>query len=356
MSTPNPHAPRIPKAVQAAAALAEAHIAEVQQHHAAAGDPPPEAGADVVVDTPAGELPPAAPQGQEPAPAAPTPAAAAPQGDAALLVEIERLKGEVSAKDHRISVLDGMNRRTGTEVAELRSLNEELNDSVVQLTQRLGTRGGTGAAASAAAPTPSPTDEADAETVGPEALAVMKRVAQEAAVAEATARVKPVVEQQQRDAYADFVDSVAKEVPDFEACNVDPRFQQFMASTNPTTGEPYGEGLNRAVSAGRAPVVVNLYKAYKASIGQAGAAAPTPTPKPLIKPLNERVAPTGASTAVPTATAGAVAKRNFTESEVSKLLTKRAIGGPLYGQALKEWEALAAEIDLASAEGRIRKG
>jgi hypothetical protein len=139
-----------------------------------------------------------------------------------------------------------------------------------------------------------------------------------------------------------FWDAVNAAHPDFDAVNVDPRWDAFLDTNVPGTRFTRRAVANDALNRFDAGVVVEQLAAFKDSIG-VGKAAPT-----RAKPnLNSQVAPSSSRSSTPQAEG---ASRIWTGKEYADALDHRN------GQRMEraEYEALIAEAETALAEGRVR--
>lgn len=139
-----------------------------------------------------------------------------------------------------------------------------------------------------------------------------------------------------------FWDAVNAAHPDFDAVNVDPRWDAFLDTNVPGTRFTRRAVANDALNRFDAGVVVEQLTAFKDSIG-VGKPAPT-----RAKPnLNSQVAPSSSRSSTPQAEG---ASRIWTGKEYADALDHRN------GQRMEraEYEALIAEAETALAEGRVR--
>lgn len=139
-----------------------------------------------------------------------------------------------------------------------------------------------------------------------------------------------------------FWDAVNAAHPDFDAVNVDPRWDAFLDTNVPGTRFTRRVVANDALNRFDAGVVVEQLTAFKDSIG-VGKAAPA-----RAKPnLNSQVAPSSSRSSTPQAEG---ASRIWTGKEYADALDHRN------GQRMEraEYEALIAEAEKALAEGRVR--
>lgn len=139
-----------------------------------------------------------------------------------------------------------------------------------------------------------------------------------------------------------FWDAVNAAHPDFDAVNVDPRWDAFLDTNVPGTRFTRRVVANDALNRFDAGVVVEQLTAFKDSIG-VGKAAPA-----RAKPnLNSQVAPSSSRSSTPQAEG---ASRIWTGKEYADALDHR--NGQRMARA--EYEALIAEAETALAEGRVR--
>ena len=139
-----------------------------------------------------------------------------------------------------------------------------------------------------------------------------------------------------------FWDAVNAAHPDFDAVNVDARWDAFLDTNVPGTRFTRRAVANDALNRFDAGVVVEQLTAFKDSIG-VGKTTPT-----RVKPnLNSQVAPSSSRSSTPQAEG---ASRIWTGKEYADALDHRN------GQRMEraEYEALIAEAETALAEGRVR--
>lgn len=323
---------KLPSAVIAArdssnAAIAEAIKAATPAPSEPPADPPPAATIDPPPATPPAE-----------------PAAAAPADDAAQLrAEVSRLTAELSAAkdaqtkaDQRYAVLEGKYR---TETADLRNRLSEVEADLVEITNRRE-------------PPKTKTSEEDkASILGPEALQVLREEI-EAHVETGTRRmVEPVASAVAKAEFERFKVAVSEKVADWQQIEDREDFQVYMNEPHPETGLPRGKHLNDAVQKRDVQRTALFYDGFKRKAGLLTDGAPPPASP--VKPLADRVAPTGASTAsTPATTQGRV----YSNAEVAKFYTDYAQIKPrLSPKERAEWEAKERDITLASQQGRIRR-
>lgn len=140
-----------------------------------------------------------------------------------------------------------------------------------------------------------------------------------------------------------FWDAVNAAHPDFDAVNVDPRWDAFLDTNVPGTRFTRRAVADDALNRFDAGVVVEQLAAFKDSIG-VGKSAPAARAKPN---LNSQVAPSSSRSSTPQAEG---ASRIWTGKEYADALDHRN------GQRMEraEYEALIAEAEKALAEGRVR--
>lgn len=139
-----------------------------------------------------------------------------------------------------------------------------------------------------------------------------------------------------------FWDAVNAAHPDFDAVNVDPRWDAFLDTNVPGTRFTRRAVANDALNRFDAGVVVEQLTAFKDSIGVGKAASTRAKPN-----LNSQVAPSSSRSSTPQAEG---ASRIWTGKEYADALDHRN------GQRMEraEYEALIAEAETALAEGRVR--
>jgi len=322
----------LPKQVQAqleeAERLEQALAAELQ-----APDPDPET--PPVEPEPEGVLPEVEPvlEPEAPQPEPPTPT------DDAWQDRYKSIKGKYDAEVPRLqSEINDLRNQLQTALARI--------DKVTKPTEQ--------------APQPLVTDK-DVEAFGSDLIDVIARKAREVAQAEFAPKIAQleaenaqlsgelngVSERQTDSARAMYFADLRREVPDWEALNVDQRFMDWLAEVDPLSGYPRQEYLNRAFASldvGRTAVLFNTFKELS---------APPPTqakPQPS-KQLQRQVAP-GTSRASTAATADANS-RIWLLSEIDQFYNEIRRGDFKGREA--EQVRIEAEIDHAVAEGRIRQ-
>jgi len=247
--------------------------------------------------------------------------------------EVDRLKDELQKAVHRYDVLAG---KYNAEIGALHKQVVDLSDDVVTLTSKLGQRG--------TAPVPDATEEEDSELIGPDALAAIKRQIQKA--------VEPLAAKVGETAKRSFSAEVNDAIPDWGQIQAHDQFQPYMHAINPATGFAWGEHLNDAIARQDVQRVAAIYGEFKRVVGEPKAEAKA---EPIIKSLEKRLAPSGATAAsAPPLTQAKV----FTESEVATIYTAaaKARSRPLTPKEKAEWDAKEKAIERASIEGRIVRG
>lgn len=264
-------------------------------------------------------------------------------GEPDLVAENTRLKAELSAMKQRHDVLHG---KYNAEVPVLHRQVRDLSDDVITLTTKLSAR--------AAPPkptepnTPPEGERSDEDVLGPEAVAAIKRMT-EAAVA-------PVVESVAKNANEKFQVSVETFVPDWYQLEAHEAFDAWLSEAHPDTGYPRGVNLKNAINRHDVQVTAHIYNQFKRSVGlPVFGDTPAAAPASIVKPLSERIAPSGAQAASTPAIAQATV---YTLAEVTAFYrdyAQRKAQG-VHGKEKLALEAKERDITLAASQGRIRRG
>lgn len=305
--------------------------------------PPVEPGQEPVgVEPVAPQVPPA------PAPVSPTPSE--PSSDDLTWEQRYRtVQGKYSAEVPRLS-------------ADLRSTQEKLAAVTAEIAQLKGKQ------AEAPKPkTPLVTDK-DVEAFGSDLIDVIDRKAREVAESMVDTRMgelegenrklkeqlSGVTERQVLNDRQAYFTELARQVPDFEALNVDQGFMDWLADVDPLSGSPRQEYLNKAwtaFDAGRTAVLFNAYKQLKVSASNVPTAPAQQEPMSQTKQqLQRQVAPSRSRVSSDPAS-----------STPSKIWTAREIEGfyadirrgRYYGKDAERAQ-VESEIDQAVAQGRVR--
>ena len=201
----------------------------------------------------------------------------------------------------------------------------------------------------------------DVEAFGSDLIDVIARKAREVAQAEFAPKIAQleaenaqlsgelngVSERQTDSARTMYFADLRREVPDWEALNVDQRFMDWLAEVDPLSGNPRQEYLNRAFASldvGRTAVLFNTFKELTAP-------PPVPAKPQPSKQLQRQVAP-GTSRASTVASSNP-AERIWSLSEIDQFYIEIRRGDYKGNEA--ERARIEAEIDHAVAEGRVRQ-
>jgi hypothetical protein len=148
-----------------------------------------------------------------------------------------------------------------------------------------------------------------------------------------------------------YFTELARQVPDYEALNVDQGFMDWLADVDPLSGSPRQEYLNRAwtaFDANRTAVLFNAYKQLK---------APASTPPAQQEPVSQakqqlqrQVAPSRSS--APSDPAPSTPSKIWTTQEIEGFYADIRKGR--YWGKDAERAQIESEIDQAVAQGRIR--
>lgn len=138
-----------------------------------------------------------------------------------------------------------------------------------------------------------------------------------------------------------YTSTLAAQVPDWEALNVDAGFLNWLAEVDPVYGMPRQYALTsayEAFDANRTAAIFNQYKATLAPARQNGQ-----------QELSRQVAPTRSRTS-PAPSSSAADKRIFTQAEITEFYNEWVKGRLDTAEA----ERFEKEINAAIAEGRVR--
>lgn len=300
----------------------------------AAGSPPAN-----TEPTPVQNDPPAEPITQ------PSEPASDPQGEPTPAPGDQSLAAVIAERDtwkHKYDVLQGMHNKLSEE-------NRELRDDIGNLTRALSERN--------AQPAPPsqpdlPRDEEAESILGSDALAAIDRRVS-AMVGKAVA---PVAAAAHQTAVERFKVKVSESVPDWESVQSTEAFQSYMNETHPETGRARGEHLQDAIRAGDAERTARIYQNAKQELGMSARAAGSANSAPQVKPLAERVAPSGAGAAsTPTQSQPRIYSRAELTSGYTELAQLKA-RGLLHGKTKERWDVWERDVVAAQAQGRIRPG
>ena len=261
---------------------------------------------------------------------------------------------------HKFLTLQG---KYNSETAQLRGEVATLSQRVEELLQAQKT------ATTPPAPAPAPAaklvTDADIETFGAELVDLVRRAAREEAgperdrliaeiqelkgqTADVVKDVKQVTEAVGDERRATYFAELAKEVPDYEAVNVDKAFAGWLTLTDPLSGLVRDDILQRAWGTFDHKRTAAIFNAFKAETGLKPAEPPPGEPAP--KGLEEQVSPAGSKAAAEfTPDDG---KKIWTSAEVQEFYTA-CTRGDFRGREA-ERARLDADIDKALVEGRVR--
>lgn len=138
-----------------------------------------------------------------------------------------------------------------------------------------------------------------------------------------------------------FLANLKREVPDFEAVNVNAQFIAWLAEKDPIYGRSRQDALNEASDAYDASRAAAVFKAFK----QQFAAPPAPTPSAL----EAQVAPTASGGSLPAP--AAPSKPYLTTKQINDFYNDVARGR--YRGREQENARIEAEVNLAVQEGRV---
>lgn len=232
------------------------------------------------------------------------------------------------------------------EVPRLHAQVRELNANMLQLTREKEA-----ATKVVATPAPSATvfSDQDKEVYGADLLALLERSQKasqdqiqelKAKIAEQERSVLSVEQQSAMQAEELFFRTVSAGVPDWEQINTDSAWVEWLSGRFPGANNTRQEMLNLSRQKLDAVSVTELFQAFKASV-----AKPVTS---VASDLKRQVAPPkgGASSPAP---ADTNAKRIWSSAEITSALDPRKLAK----MSPQDRERVVAEIDAASAEGRV---
>ncbi len=140
-----------------------------------------------------------------------------------------------------------------------------------------------------------------------------------------------------------FLERLAKQVPNWEAVNVDQGFLTWLAEVDPVYGLPRQAALNNAYEMLDAPRCAAIFKQYLATL------APAPAAQQNRQELQRQVAPTRSRTST-APTTSAANTRIYTQGEITAFYEEWRRGFIDETDAVR----MEKEIHAAIAEGRVR--
>ena len=262
--------------------------------------------------------------------------------------ETQVTQPEYSVLEQRFRVMEG---KYKAEVPRLIEQNRTLSEQLDRALAALETK------AKEAQPDAKLVTDADIEAYGDDLVDMVRRAAREEfeTLSEAfsakldrrfgdvAAKADRAEKQAVKSETDKFWETVYAAHPDFEAVNVDQRWDEFLNGNVPGTRLTRRAIANDALNRFDAGVVVEQLTAFKDSIGVGKPATPA-----RAKPnLNSQVAPSSTRSSAPQAEGS---QRVWTGKEYADALDHRN------GQRMEraEYEALIAEAETALAEGRVR--
>jgi len=195
--------------------------------------------------------------------------------------------------------------------------------------------------------------EEDTDSIGEEAVDIVKRASQKAVEASVTplkeeinrlkadkvAEQRRLAEARRASAYNSFLMDLSKFVPDYQSIDKDPKFAQFMEGYDEYTGEKKVDVFRRAEEFLDAERVADFFIEFKRAL-----------PRSKKERLEENITPTGSASASNTNTVKA--EETFTARQVEDFFNDIARG--VYKNRQKEANEIEARITKAYVEGRIR--
>jgi hypothetical protein len=238
------------------------------------------------------------------------------------------------------------------EVPRLHAQVKELNTQVQQLIAEAAAKPQT-------APTPdsvkSLITEQDREAFGTDLLDLIDRATETkiagfrdqesrllAEIAELKGKLGRVDEMAGSSSKEMFLDRLSKQVPDWEAMNVDQGFLAWLAEVDPVYGIPRQIALNNAYEALDANRTATIFKQFKATLAPQQTQQPKPSLQSQVAPTRSRTSPAPATSAANT--------RIFTQNDIARFYDEWRRGLIDEADAVR----IEQEIAAASVEGRIR--
>lgn len=193
----------------------------------------------------------------------------------------------------------------------------------------------------------------DIDTVGEEAVDIIRKVTKKVAESEAhplkeelarlkaekLAAEKRAQEERKRNAYNAFLSDLGRIVPDYAAVNVDSRFIEFMNGYDEITGEKRVDAFRRAEDYLDADRVADFFIEFKRTV-----------PRSKREVLEENITPTVTSGSTVN-TSGKQKAETFTARQVEDFFNDVARG--VYKNRMKEADELEARITKAYISGNI---
>ncbi|MBW5800672.1 hypothetical protein [Halomonas elongata] len=244
---------------------------------------------------------------------------------------------------HRFNVLQG---KYNSEIPALRQENSELKNTIAERDRRI-----------AELEQQQPTGGADSgvsdeqleqfkATYGEDLVDFVTRMVDQRAPSgkpadtgntqELTERLELLESEKHQDAEARFWMNLEQAVPTFREVNADPKFHQFLAQFDPSTGVQRQEALSQAQQALDAKAVADIFQLY---MNQAEQGAKRSVPDDQVEPRTTR------------ATEAPQGQRIWTGQEISQFYRDKTAGR--YGA--EEAQRLEADIFAAQRDGRVRQ-
>ena len=251
--------------------------------------------------------------------------------------------------------------------AEVPRLNHQIKELTAQVHARPAVPSEPAKPALHTAPPPQLVTDKDVETFGSDLVDLIKRQsadivsAERARMGEITARLESenadlkkqlggVVERQGATTRQVYMSEVFQLVPDVDAINVDANFISWLAQVDPLSGLTRQSYLNNAWEQFDAHRTANLFNAYKAANGSAGAPS-APHADTAHEELRRQVAPDTRKGADAPSGEGE-STRIWRKADIERFYTDVTKG--FYASKPAELKRLETEIDLAVATGRVK--
>lgn len=252
----------------------------------------------------------------------------------------ERFSSYKAATDKTISNLRKDNSLLGTKLSEYERKIDELSYKVVELS------------AKGRDPFSEVITKEDIDTIGPEAIDIVKKATKKIAEFEVSSVKKELEELKAKEAsrvwqdgenkrkgeYNGFLSELQGKVPDYQTIDHNPKFAEFLNTIDPYSGELRMDLFRRSESYLDANRVADFFLEFKEA-----------QPRSKKELLEEKITPEGSkSTPNPIASNN---KETISSSEVEKFYNDITRG--LYKNKKKEADEIEARITKAYMEGRI---
>lgn len=286
-----------------------------------------------------------------------------PQPDPQLSQPIDRSGVDPASWEGRYYAMEGRFRQSQVSIGGLQEQLSELGDELIRTQEmmRQPRRQQQPQPQVPAQPTIRRLTDEDVKTYGPELLDTIKRAAIEALSPEIqnlTTQNQRVTQQVTKQGTAGLYQALDREVPDWRAVNVNPRFKNWCRSPDVYSGELRGKLLNAAFHAVDAPRVVAFFKGFLSEEVATGNAPnpqtepqPDPAPRQAALSLDALAAPGRAKPASGEQPASAD-KPVFTRGQIAHFYSH--VGRQAYAGREADRKRDEAMIFAAQREGRVK--